>query len=53
MPGNRRSVGGGVYVREHQGKTVTFYPKSHSTGEPTLRYPASDGKRESDKIRYY
>lgn len=53
MPGTRRYASGGAYVKEHGGKTVTLYPKARSTQTPTLQYPANDGLRRYDKIRYY
>lgn len=52
MPGNPVNRPEGVKTKTHEGKTVTYYPVSKSTAEPTLQYPAISGTQTWDKVRF-
>lgn len=53
MPGTRSTKAGGVLIKTHSGKAVTYYPRSKSTDTPTLQYPTNKGPEKLEKIRYY
>ncbi|WP_243299732.1 hypothetical protein [Bacillus litorisediminis] len=55
MPGTAQTRDGGVLIKQYSdtGTTLTYYPKSTTTSTPTLQFPASDGIKVWDKIRYY
>ncbi|MFC5734014.1 hypothetical protein [Cytobacillus gottheilii] len=52
MPGTTRTTDDGVKLKTYEGRTVSLYPKSTSTGYPSLQYPASSGTTQVwDKVR--